>query len=646
LTVERTGAVGSALFGQISLSATSAAVAAALIAVLVYLNSLGNGFALDDRQVVLTNQAIQSFETLPRALASPYWPGELGRAQGLWRPATTAVMGATWIFSGGSPLPFHLLNVVLHAAVTATVVLLLARLTTIGVAAVSGILFAVHPVHVEAVANVIGLGELLSALPFLVACLVWIDGTPSSRAAEDGVRSKHRPPFAVPGPGRLALVAVLYAIAFLAKESAVVLPGILFVLDAIRGRIHLRDLSAYARPRLGAFAILGITALAVLAGRYNVLWGLSSPLPPPGAGLLAEIPRIFTVAGVWPEYFRLLLFPVSLSSDYAPPLIPIVTVWTPRGLLGVALVLATLAFALWCCRRARVNPAWSIVPFGVAWFCVTISTVSNVLFLSGTVLAERTLYLPSVGFAAAAAWALCSLPEGNARVRSLVLTLALVLLAGRTLARNPVWASTDTVMARLIQEHPEGGRAQWALGVYLETNGAPREANAAYRAALGRMYRSYGIIVDIARRQLNQGHLKAAEVLLEEGLTTPAAPDAAELMAVLQSRGDDPARAERWARLALLYKPQSRVPWFLLSSALGKQGRSAEAALAHEQVLRLGDNDQWQAWLQLARLRRDAGNDVGARMALDTARIVAADATVVRRIDSLFTARAPAGPDD
>jgi hypothetical protein len=559
-------------------------------------------------------------------------------------------MGVTWILSGGSPLAFHLLNVLLHAAVTGAVVLLLARLTSIGVAAVAGVLFAVHPVHVEAVANVIGVGELLSALPFLLACIVWLDGAPQRlrRASREGAageaRSSPRPPFAIPGPGRLTVVAALYAMAFLAKESAVVLPGVLVVLDAVRERIRLSEFVAYARPRLGAFAILLVIAAAVLAGRYNVLWGLTSPLPPPGAGLLAEIPRIFTVAGVWPEYFRLLLFPVRLSSDYAPPLIPIVTVWTSRGVLGVALVLSTLVWALWCCGRARVDPALWIVPLGVGWFCVTISTVSNVLFLSGIVLAERTLYLPSVGFAAAAAWALCSLPEGSARVRSIVLALALVLLAGRTLARNPVWASTDTVMARLIQEHPEGGRAQWALGVYLETNGATREANVAYRAALGRMYRSYGIIVDIARRQMNQGHLQAATLLLEEGLSTPAAPDAAELMAVLKSREDDAAAAERWARLALLYKPQSRVPWFLLSSALGKQGRPAEAALAHEQVLRLGDSDQWQAWLALARLRRDAGNAAGARAALDTARIVAADETIARRIDSLFTASArPAG---
>jgi tetratricopeptide (TPR) repeat protein len=635
---------------EISISPRAGALAAAALAFLVYINSLGNGFALDDLHVVFNNEAIHSAESLPGALASPYWPGELGRAQGLWRPATTAVMGLTWILSAGSPFAFHLLNVLLHSAASATVVLVLARFTSVGAAALAGILFAVHPVHVEAVANVVGLGEVLSAFLFLLACLVWIDGSPapsnSEAAASGGTEPTGPPrqPFTVPGPSRLLLVALLYAGAFLAKESAVVLPAVLLLLDAGRYGISLRELTSYARPRLGAWAILGVTAAAILSARYVVLWGLASPLPPPGASLLAEIPRIMTVAGAWPEYFRLLLFPVSLSSDYGPPLLPIVSVWTWRGVLGTALVLATLSISLCLCRWPRGNVGVRIVPLGVAWFCLTLAPVSNLLFLSGVLLAERTLYLPSVGFAMAAGWALFSLPSGRNQVRSVAIALVVVLLAGRTLARNPVWASTDTVMTRLILEHPEAGRAQWALGAFYEANGSTREANAAFRAALGRLYGSYGITIDIGRRLMNQGQYRAAETLLEQGLRSPDAANASELLAVLHNRGSDPVEAERWARLAVMHKPESRVTWLLLSTALEKQGRAAEAASAREKVIRFGESDQWGAWLALARLRRAAGDGAGAQAALDTARVVAGDAETVRRIDSLYVASAPRGP--
>jgi tetratricopeptide (TPR) repeat protein len=559
-------------------------------------------------------------------------------------------MGVTWILSGGSPFAFHLLNVLLHGGVSAAVVLLLARFTSVGAAALAGVLFAVHPVHVEAVANVVGLGEVLSALLFLLACLVWMEGsTPPSegeRAADAGSATvvSSRRAFHVPGPGRLSIVALLYAGAFLAKESAVVLPAVLVLLDAVRRAITLREFPSYVRARLGAFAVLFVTAVGILSARYVVLWGLNPPLPPPGAALLADIPSIMTVAGVWPEYFRLLLFPVSLSSDYGPPLVPIVSVWAWRSILGVMLVLATLVVALWMCRRNRGNSTVPMVALAVAWFCVTIAPVSNVLFLSGVLLAERTLYLPSVAFAALVGWALFSLPRAARQVRPLAIAVVVVLLAGRTLARNPVWESTDTVMTRLIREHPQSGRAQWALGAFYEANGATSEANAAFRAALGRLYGSYGITIDVGRRLMNQGKYPPAEALFEEALQSPDAANASELMAVLHNRASDPVAAERWARLAVMHKPESRVTWLLLSTALEKQGRPAEAASAREKVIRFGDADQWGAWLALARLRRAAGDGSGAQSALDSARLVAGDADTVRRIDSLYVSSAPRDP--
>jgi len=145
-----------------------AALFAGAVAVLIFLNSLENGFAFDDIQIILENPGIHSLETLPEALISPYWPGEYGKGLGLWRPMVTGVFGLEWALWGNSPVGYHLVNVLYHGAVTFLVVLLLGEILPVAGAFLAGLLFALHPIHVEAVANVVGMAELQAAFFFLL----------------------------------------------------------------------------------------------------------------------------------------------------------------------------------------------------------------------------------------------------------------------------------------------------------------------------------------------------------------------------------------------------------------------------------------------------------------------------------------------
>ena len=146
-----------------------------VLAALVYANTIQNRFAYDDHHIVANNEAIQSLQTLPKAVVSPYWPGIYGKDNGLWRPTTQLILGLQWIASNGSPWLFHLTNLLGHAVVTALVLLLLAELMSLPGALLGALVFAVHPVHVEAVANIVGVGEIVSAMCFRVvgfACVV------------------------------------------------------------------------------------------------------------------------------------------------------------------------------------------------------------------------------------------------------------------------------------------------------------------------------------------------------------------------------------------------------------------------------------------------------------------------------------------
>src|SRR5690606_27485419 len=149
----------------------------------------------------------------------------------------------------------------------------------------------------------------------------------------------------------------LYLGAFFTKESAVTLPGALFVLDAARERIPVARLGAYVRRRGALFAALALAAALVLALRLRILGTVARPFGPLGADLLEEgVPRIWTVAGIWTHYVRLMVFPLDLSSDYSPDVLPIALGWGPLNLLGAALALALLlaAWAAW--RHQDLEP--------------------------------------------------------------------------------------------------------------------------------------------------------------------------------------------------------------------------------------------------------------------------------------------------
>ena len=258
----------------------SGALLVAVVAAAVFANSLANGFAYDDHHIVFENTAIQSLETLPGTLIAPYWPNQYGRELGLWRPVTTVAFGLQWIVSGGSPWVFHLVNVLGHVAASVLVLLLLAELMPLVAALVAAAIFAVHPVHVEAVANVVGFSEVFSTCALLAACLVYLKRPASG------------------GWGVALAVGGLYALGFGAKESAVTLPALVFLLDAARRPIGVRELGPYLRERWRVYGVMLVVAVGMLAGRFAVLGSVARPFAPLGASQLEELPRIWTLSRI------------------------------------------------------------------------------------------------------------------------------------------------------------------------------------------------------------------------------------------------------------------------------------------------------------------------------------------------------------
>jgi tetratricopeptide (TPR) repeat protein len=598
-----------------------AAVLTAAAAAAVFANSLTNDFAYDDLHIIAENPGIHSLRTLPDALTESYWPGPYGKQLGLWRPATTGFLGLQYAVAGENPVLYHVTNVVAHAAVSALVVVLLAQLMTTTAAFVAGLVFAVHPVHVEAVANVIGIAEILPALFFLLACIVHLRGPATTS-------------------WRRALgIGVLYALAFGGKESAVTLPGVIFLLDSARRDLGFRELPAYLRDRWRLYLVLAALAGLLIAGRFAVLGSIANPLGPLGADLLREIPRIWTLAEVWSHYVRLLVFPLDLSADYSPNVIGIHLGWNAANLTGLILALALLATALAAWRRPTMAAGRSTpraVAFGVMWFMVTISPVSNVLFLSGVLLAERTLYLPSVGFAAGVGWLVLHLSRERP-VRAWVGTALVVGLMGwRSWDRNPTWRDNITVFGTLIEDYPQSGRSQWILGDLYFQQGRLSQGLVSYRLAINILGPHYQLITEISRKLIGADYLDAAEHLLRYAWHEyPDYSVAPGLLAVVYSERGDPLETERYCRIALALEDRDTVSHHLLAWALTEQGRWAEAVEARRGAIEHGEGDYWQQWLSLAWLEAYAGDTVSARAAMDSALAKAKTPGTRRRLDSL-----------
>ncbi|HZN54180.1 MAG TPA: DUF1736 domain-containing protein [Candidatus Polarisedimenticolaceae bacterium] len=424
----------------------------ALAAVLVHLGALRNGFALDDVTLVEHNPSIVSLAHLPRLFVEPYWNVGGGEHYGLFRPLTIASYAINRAITGPGPAGFHAVNVLLHGAVAALAWLALRRVGThYGTALLGGLLFAVLPVHSEAVANIAGRAEILTALCVLAA---WL--------AHD--------------KGWSAAAAGLYLAAILSKESAVLAPALYLADDLTRRRV----------PRTGRMRRYGGYALAVgvmLALRAAALGAHQAaedtiPLDNPAAAA-GVAPRVATALWVQVLYAASCLVPVHLVSDYSFDAIPTVrTIGDPRLIAGLLLVGGMVAAGSWAWSRSR-----PIAIAALLWGIFFLPS-SNLLFPTGTVMAERLTYLPSLGVCLVLGHAGAAAAR---RWRALVPVVAAGLVAvyaGRTIARVPAWRDNLTLATTDVATMPRSAKLQAGAGIFLSDAGRFAEAEEHLRRAV------------------------------------------------------------------------------------------------------------------------------------------------------------------
>jgi len=433
------------------------------VALIAAAPGLGNGFVFDDLPIIAENPIVHELSAAPKLWTSGYWPAGL-----LYRPITVQLFALEWAIGGGSPVVFHIVNVVLGLATALLFWRLAGRLLPPWPAWLAALLFAVHPVHVEVIANAVGQSELLaSAFALLVVerYLAW---------RSTGALS----------PSRRAVLAILTLLAILSKETGYVIPPLLVAVELI----IVRQVAGASWRLRSSVPVLALQTAVVVVGvllRIAVLGPTTAAGPSAVLRDLPPVQRIFGMLAVVPEWARLLVWPAHLQAEYGPPALAVGGSIGAAHLLGAALLIAsaTLAIAAW-----RRSPALCL---GVVWIGVALLPVSNIFTATGVVLAERTLFLPSSGSMLAAGALLVPALEGAGRLRlrarrAVVAGVAMLALLGmvRSMERQTVWRSPKEFADHLLRDAPTTYRAHLVVSSYFARVGRLAEAEATARRGL------------------------------------------------------------------------------------------------------------------------------------------------------------------
>ena len=513
-----------------------AALALALLSVLPFLNGLTGDFTYDDKVIIRDNPRLASPASVLEVFRSHYFGGPLATAKN-FRPVVLLTYAVQRWTTGLSPLPFHLVNVGLHAGAT---LLFAAWLLSLGMprapSLAAAALFAVVPIHVEAVTGIVGRAELLVAfLVFLSAILF--------RRATDGARLR-----ALPYAGALAA----FLLAVFAKENAVILPGVVVLGELLRRDVA-EPLAARLRRKaapatgllapLAAFVAFRFFALGGLLTRKTAFFELDNPLAP--------LPHLDRAAnGLWLlfRYAAQTFVPLGLSADHSAHALDLIASPSdPRVAAGLAGAALFVAVGLLCVRRQP------LVSLGAGFALGAFLPTANIFFPIGTIDGDRLACLPSAGLLAAAAGLFALLPSLSRGFRGALLGVALLTYAGATIARNEVFRDDDRLFADMVEKMPRSARARY---------------NVAYLA-------------------WGRGELVVARNSLEKAVALfPRYYDAWALLGRVAAREGRWDEARACCREALRIKPDYEIGWSALAEVEDESGRAGEAELALAEGLR------------------------------------------------------------
>ncbi|XP_064594778.1 protein O-mannosyl-transferase TMTC1-like [Liolophura sinensis] len=469
------------------------------VSVLCFLNSLCGDFVHDDIFAIRKNGDVSQRTSLLSVFSHDFWgtPMSYPTSHKSYRPLTILSFRLNHYLSEFNPVSYHIVNVLLHAAVTGlfTHICLSVICLSVQGAIIAGLLFAVHPIHTEAVSGLVGRADVLSGMFFLLSFLTYAWSANTRLLPGNTLR------FSVSRPG-LFVGSLLFAVlSMLCKEPGITVLGLNLLYDVVvvnrqvidRLFLHKRY-NTEAAPLLKRLCWIGFTLFVCMGFR---LWMMGGELPPfmeqdnPASFSSSFLTRFLTYNYLACFNLKLLLAPITLSYDWTMDSIPLVEgLADTRNILTVSMYLGIL-FVGCAVSKRREGP----IAVGLLFLCVPFVPASNLLFRVGFVVAERLLYIPSMGQCLLVAYGYMSLWRRFPRLQWLMVTMILLTIGSfgsRTLVRNNVWQSRETLFRSGLESVPRNAKVHYNYANYLKDEGYTELAIKFSKKAI-ELYPSYAV---------------------------------------------------------------------------------------------------------------------------------------------------------
>lgn len=444
-----------------------------VVAFLVHANTLGHEYALDDSIVITDNQfTTQGLEGLGDIFSKDTFYGFFKKdgkdnlvQGGRYRPLSLAMFAIEYELFGQNPFIGHLFNVVLFALLCGLILVFIRQLLkdhkhSEVLAFLAALIFAVHPVHTEVVANIKGRDEILTLLFSILSfsyVLSYVD---------------HRKMMSLVWSG------ICLFLASLSKENAitfvVIIPLALYLFRDIKAKeIFKSSLPAFIG--VGVFMVIRFSVLGFSLGSESLELMNNPFLKWTGntyeaMTFMEKLPTVFYTLGA---YVKLLFLPTGLTHDYYPRYIELMQ-WS--DLVVVCSVLTYLGLGVLFFTQFKKRP---VISFSIGFYLITLSIVSNVVISIGTNMAERFIFMPSLGFCLLIA--LLYVKSAERMKGSMVAEftkpayypfyLLILVFAFGSFKRNKVWENNYALFTSDIQQSTKSAKlCTSAAGILIDTH--------------------------------------------------------------------------------------------------------------------------------------------------------------------------------
>lgn len=454
----------------------------AAFALLAYANSFHNGFLYDDEHLVQKNLYIRDFSHLKDIFTKDIASGAFG-LYNFYRPAQILLYSVIYRIFGLNVFGYHLANFLLHLGNAFLFYFLtLVLFKNIKFSLAASLLFAVHPVHTEAITYISGTADPLAMFFGLLSLLFYLK---SRRAAV-----------------YYLLSLIFFAAALASKETMVVLPALIIAVDLYRRGFSARKLlkyvpyfalvSGYALARVSVF---NFTRSINLFRAHNIYTDNLHY-------------RLFTFLASLPEYYKLLFLPVNLKYDRR--MVVFTSLFNPQVLISFILLPLLLYFAYRSFRNDRV------VFLGVVWFFIALAPVTGIVPINGFVM-EHWLYPASAGFFMIIAYYLAKLKR---KIYIAILLAVAASFSCLTIQRNKDWKDPVTFYNKILKHNPDVARVRNNLGMAYADKGRLEEAEEQYKIAI------------ILEDRYSQPHHNLAQIYLRKGMINEGVSELKKAIAI------------------------------------------------------------------------------------------------------------------